>query len=80
MRVALNLACTECKNRNYATMKNKKNNPDRLEIKKYCKFARLTQLTKKQNKYFFIFSAVRRGALSSRVVQMSCKDVMVWAL
>ncbi|HVJ47552.1 50S ribosomal protein L33 [Desulfitobacterium sp.] len=41
MRVALNLACTECKNRNYATMKNKKNNPDRLELKKYCKFCKI---------------------------------------
>lgn len=32
------LACTECKQRNYNTTKNKKNNPDRLELKKYCKF------------------------------------------
>lgn len=40
MRVGVTLACTECKNRNYATMKNKKNNPDRLEIKKYCKFCK----------------------------------------
>ena len=36
MRVGIILACTECKNRNYATDKNKKNNPDRLEMKKYC--------------------------------------------
>ncbi|MDD2498837.1 MAG: 50S ribosomal protein L33 [Desulfitobacteriaceae bacterium] len=36
MRVAATLACTECKRRNYITMKNKKNNPDRLELKKYC--------------------------------------------
>jgi large subunit ribosomal protein L33 len=36
MRVGIILACTECKNRNYATDKNKKNNPDRLEVKKYC--------------------------------------------
>ena len=26
MRVKITLACTECKQRNYATMKNKKNN------------------------------------------------------
>ena len=31
MRVKITLACTECKQRNYNTMKNKKNNPDRLE-------------------------------------------------
>ncbi|NLO96508.1 MAG: 50S ribosomal protein L33 [Peptococcaceae bacterium] len=37
MRVAITLACTECKNRNYQTNKNKKNDPDRIELKKYCK-------------------------------------------
>ncbi|MDO4541991.1 MAG: 50S ribosomal protein L33 [Bacillota bacterium] len=36
MRIGIILACTECKNRNYTTDKNKKNNPDRLEMKKYC--------------------------------------------
>ncbi|HMM06790.1 MAG TPA: 50S ribosomal protein L33 [Clostridiales bacterium] len=36
MRVGIIMACTECKNRNYTTDKNKKNNPDRLEVKKYC--------------------------------------------
>ncbi|MCS7201602.1 MAG: 50S ribosomal protein L33 [Dictyoglomus sp.] len=36
MRVHVILACTECKNRNYITEKNKKNDPDRLELKKYC--------------------------------------------
>ena len=32
------LACTECKQRNYNSMKNKKNTPDRLERKKYNPF------------------------------------------
>jgi len=32
MTVKITLACTECKQRNYNTTKNKKNNPDRLEI------------------------------------------------
>jgi len=40
MRVIISLACVECKRRNYSTMKNKKNDPDRLEIKKYCRFCR----------------------------------------
>ena len=30
------MACTECKRRNYATVKNKKNTTGRLEVKKYC--------------------------------------------
>ena len=29
------LQCTECKERNYVTTKNKKNTPNRLEMKKY---------------------------------------------
>jgi len=32
--------CTECKNRNYTSTKNKKQNPDRLELKKYCRHCR----------------------------------------
>jgi len=40
LRVKVTLACTECKQRNYNTMKNKKNNPDRLELKKYCRFCK----------------------------------------
>ena len=35
MRVNVTLACTECGDRNYITTKNKKNTPDRLELKKY---------------------------------------------
>ncbi|HHT21631.1 MAG TPA: 50S ribosomal protein L33 [Tissierellia bacterium] len=40
MRVKITLACDQCKNRNYNSTKNKKNDPDRLELKKYCKFCR----------------------------------------
>lgn len=40
MREKVTLACTECNRRNYHTTKNKRNNPDRLEIKKYCKFCK----------------------------------------
>ena len=40
MRVKITLACTECKQRNYVTKKNKKNDPDRIEMKKHCKFCR----------------------------------------
>ena len=36
MRTLVTLECTECKRRNYTTDKNKKNNPDRIEMKKYC--------------------------------------------
>ncbi|MEW6545932.1 MAG: 50S ribosomal protein L33 [Bacillota bacterium] len=36
MRVIVTMACTECKERNYTTTKNKKNDPNRLELRKYC--------------------------------------------
>ncbi|WP_084019186.1 50S ribosomal protein L33 [Desulfuribacillus alkaliarsenatis] len=38
MRVIVTMACTECKRRNYTTKKNKKNNPDRVEFKKFCPY------------------------------------------
>ena len=36
MRVTVTLECTQCKHRNYTTSKNKKNDPGRIELKKYC--------------------------------------------
>jgi large subunit ribosomal protein L33 len=35
-RVKITLECTECKHRNYITMKSKINDRERLEMKKYC--------------------------------------------
>ena len=35
MRVKVTLRCNECKQRNYNTMKNKKNTPDKQELNKY---------------------------------------------
>ncbi|MGI6574310.1 MAG: 50S ribosomal protein L33 [bacterium] len=40
MRVGITLACTECKQRNYNTTKNKRTKPNRLEFNKYCPFCR----------------------------------------
>jgi large subunit ribosomal protein L33 len=40
MREIVTMACIDCKERNYSTMKNKRNTPDRLELKKYCKRCR----------------------------------------
>jgi large subunit ribosomal protein L33 len=35
-RILIHLACTKCKERTYTSSKNKKNDPDRLELSKYC--------------------------------------------
>ena len=40
MRVNILLACTECKRRNYATVKDKKNTTGRVELKKFCPWCR----------------------------------------
>ncbi|HNT26142.1 MAG TPA: 50S ribosomal protein L33 [Anaerolineales bacterium] len=36
MRPVINLACTECKERNYTTQKNRRNDPGRMEFNKFC--------------------------------------------
>jgi len=36
VRPKITLACVDCKERNYITKKNRRNNPDRLEMKKFC--------------------------------------------
>jgi large subunit ribosomal protein L33 len=38
VRVAITLACTECKRRNYQSMKSNRNTPDRVEFRKYCRW------------------------------------------
>lgn len=35
-RISFLLKCTECGEQNYLDSKNKKNNPDKIEKKKYC--------------------------------------------
>jgi large subunit ribosomal protein L33 len=38
VRQKITLACPECKRRNYETQKNKRNDPDRVEFSKYCRW------------------------------------------
>jgi large subunit ribosomal protein L33 len=40
VRIAITLACEECKRRNYQTNKSKRNNPDRIQLRKYCRWCR----------------------------------------
>ncbi len=35
-RPVITLACTVCRSRTYGTTKNRKNDPDRLELSKFC--------------------------------------------
>lgn len=40
MREIITFECTECKNRNYTSTKNKKKTTERLEFKKFCRYCR----------------------------------------
>jgi len=40
MRDIVTLACSECKNRNYTTTRNKKTMTERVELKKFCSTCR----------------------------------------
>ncbi|MCH8190684.1 MAG: 50S ribosomal protein L33 [Chloroflexi bacterium] len=43
-RILVTLACGECRERTYLTNKNRRNDPARLELKKYCPRCRRHQL------------------------------------
>ena len=45
-RIKVTLACESCKRRNYITKKNKINDRERIEMKKYCRFERVHTLHK----------------------------------
>jgi large subunit ribosomal protein L33 len=40
VRIAITLACEECRRRNYQTNKSKRNDPERIELSKYCRWCR----------------------------------------
>ena len=44
IRTVITLACTECKDRNYTSQKNRRNDQARLELKKYCPRCRVHTL------------------------------------
>ena len=43
-RVVMDMACTVCQNRNYTTSKNKRNDTQRMELKKFCSHCRKVTL------------------------------------
>ena len=46
MREHITLECTECGEQTYLSSKNKRNNPDRIELKQYCPKQRKVTLHK----------------------------------
>lgn len=49
-RVLIGLQCSICKSSNYVTSKNKINDAEKLEIKKYCRNCRKTTAHKEKQK------------------------------
>jgi len=39
-RVIVHMECETCKQKNYSTTKNKRKKPEKLLMKKYCRFCR----------------------------------------
>ena len=35
-RIIITLGCTDCRERTYTTTKNRRNDPDRMELNKFC--------------------------------------------
>jgi large subunit ribosomal protein L33 len=46
VREQITLACSECKHRNYNKTRDKRKTPDKLEVKKYCRWCRKHTLHK----------------------------------
>jgi large subunit ribosomal protein L33 len=44
VRAIVTLECTECRERNYTTEKSRRNDPGRIEMKKYCPRCRTHRL------------------------------------
>jgi large subunit ribosomal protein L33 len=43
-RGMITLACTDCRERNYSTEKNRRNDPQRIELNKFCPRCRFVRL------------------------------------
>jgi large subunit ribosomal protein L33 len=39
-REIITLACADCQRRNYTQTKNRRTHPDRLEVRKFCRWCR----------------------------------------
>ncbi len=49
-RISLTLKCTECGEENYLTSKNKRKNPERLEMLKYCNVCKKKTIHREKKK------------------------------
>ncbi|MBU0469387.1 MAG: 50S ribosomal protein L33 [Candidatus Omnitrophica bacterium] len=50
MREPIRFQCAECNQINYSSTKDKKKHPDKIELKKYCRFDRKHTVHKEMKK------------------------------
>ena len=75
MRVKVTLRCNECKQRNYNTMKNKKNTPDKLELNKYCPFCKKHTLHSETKEWS---TTIKKGRVTMAEEAKKKKDRGLW--
>jgi len=46
MRELVHLACSQCKNKNYTSTRDKKKSKDKLELRKYCPYCKMHTIHK----------------------------------
>ncbi len=69
VRPKITLACVDCKERNYITKKNRRNDPDRMELKKFCPRCRQAHGSPRDP---LTRSIARRGPGTAGAVSASC--------
>ena len=74
-RIAVTLECTTCKRRNYITTKNKVNDRERIEMKKYCRWDRSTRSTRRPGSTSALVSRTSRNRVPMRVERPMPQDV-----
>ncbi len=72
------LQCTECKERNYVTTKNKKNTPNRLELNKFCRRCRCHRLHKENKQLGISDSRFHIPNLEIGIGKFGIWDLGVW--
>ncbi|HUV72014.1 MAG TPA: 50S ribosomal protein L33 [Clostridia bacterium] len=50
-RMMIGLVCSSCKRTNYLSQRNKINTPEKMVLKKYCRFCKKTTLHKETTKF-----------------------------
>lgn len=48
VRIVLTMSCTDCRERNYTSSKNRRNDTQRIELKKYCPRCRSHKLHREE--------------------------------